>query len=289
MIRSITTVRATSSPADFEKLAALLDSLGFERGPGWNDGPDKGASFLAPMGNLEIFTGATGSSGLTSSSDPANYTDLLVEVSNLDDVHAALKKSGAGNVGDITPTSWKSRIFKLEQGNFKVSFWSFDAPRKYAYQTIEGDLHVAGAKFGIVVSRFNQFITDRLLQGALDALHRTGTKDSDIEIVRVPGAFEVPIAARTLAEAKKVDAVICLGLLMRGETQNYEHISAEVARGIGQAAQDTGVPCSYGVLTCDTLEQAIDRAGLKMGNKGFEAAISAIEMVSLRRKLSAKQ
>ena len=286
MIKSITTVRSTSSPADFDKLAALLDSLGFERGPGWNDGPDKGASFLAPMGNLEIFTGATGESG---SGDPANFTDLLVEVSNLDDVHAAVKRSGAGKVGDITSTSWKSRIFKLEQGSFKISFWSFDAPRKYAYQTIEGDLHVEGAKFGIVVSRFNQFITDRLLQGALDALHRTGTKDSDIEIVRVPGAFEVPIAARTLAETKRVDAIICLGLLMRGETQNYEHISSEVARGIGQAAQDTGVPCSYGVLTCDTLEQAIDRAGLKMGNKGFEAAISAVEMVSLRKNLAGKK
>jgi 6,7-dimethyl-8-ribityllumazine synthase len=283
MIKSITTVRATSSPADFEKLAALLDSLGFERGPGWNDGPDKGASFLAPKGNLEVFTGASGSS------DPAQYTDLLVEVSNLDDVHAAVAKSGAGKVSGISPTSWKSRVFKLEQGSFSVSFWAFDAPHKYAYQTTEGDLHVEGAKFGVVVSRFNQFITDRLLQGALDALHRTGTQDSHIEIVRVPGAFEVPIAARTLAESKKVNAVICLGLLMRGETSNYEHISSEVARGIGQAAQETGVPCTYGVLTCDTLEQAVDRAGLKMGNKGFEAAITAVEMVSLKRKLAAKK
>lgn len=280
MIKSITTVRPTSSAADFEKLAALLDSLGFERGQGWNEGKDKGASFLAPKGNLEIFTGET---------DPANYTDLLVEVSNLDDVHAAVKKAGVGTVSDLTPTTWKSHTFKLEQGSFRVSFWSFDAPQKYAYQTIEGDLHVEGAKFGIVVSRFNQVITDRLLQGALDALHRTGTRDADIEIVRVPGAFEVPIAARTVAQTKKVDAVICLGLLMRGETQNYEHISSEVARGIGQAAQDTGVPCAYGVLTCDTLEQAIDRAGLKMGNKGFEAAISAVEMVSLKRKLAAKK
>jgi 6,7-dimethyl-8-ribityllumazine synthase len=280
MIRSITTVRPTSSAADFEKLAALLDSLGFERGPGWNEGPDKGASFLAPKGNLEIFTGST---------DPANYTDLLVEVSNLDDVHAAVKRANVGKVSDLTPTTWKSRTFKLEQGNFRVSFWAFDAPQKHTYQTIEGDLHVEGAKFGVIVSRFNQFITERLLQGALDALHRTGTPDADIEIVRVPGAFEVPIAARTLAATKRVDAVICLGLLMRGETSNYEHISSEVARGIGQAAQDTGIPCSYGVLTCDTLEQAIDRAGLKMGNKGFEAAISAVEMVSLRRKLSARK
>lgn len=280
MIKSITIVRPTSSATDFEKLVALLDSLGFERGQGWNEGPDKGASFLAPAGNLEIFTG---------SADPANYTDLLVEVSNLDDVHTAVKKSGLGVVSDLTPTSWKSRTFKLEQGSFRVSFWAFDAPQKHAFQAVEGDLHVEGARFGIVVSRFNQFITNRLLQGALDALHRTGTKDADIEIVRVPGAFEVPIAARTLAQSKRVSAVICLGLLMRGETSNYEHISAEVARGIGQAAQETGVPCAYGVLTCDTLEQAIDRAGLKMGNKGFEAAISAVEMVSLERKLATKK
>jgi 6,7-dimethyl-8-ribityllumazine synthase len=106
MIKSITTVRPTSSAADFEKLAALLDSLGFERGPGWNEGADKGASFLAPLGNLEIFTGAT---------DPANYTDLLVEVSNLDDVHAAVKKAGIGAVSELTPTTWKSRTFKLER------------------------------------------------------------------------------------------------------------------------------------------------------------------------------
>jgi 6,7-dimethyl-8-ribityllumazine synthase len=277
MIKSITTVRATSSTADFEKLAALLDSLGFERGSGWNEESSKGASFLAPMGNLEIFTGDPGSS---------DYTDLLVEVTDLDTVHQLAQKSGAGSVSDISSTNWKSRIFKLQQGVFRISFWSFDEPRKYAFQAREGDLHVTGARFGIVVSRFNAFITERLLQGALDALHRTGTKDADIEIIRVPGAFEVPIAARKLAETKKVDAVICLGLLMRGETSNYEHISDEVARGIGQAAQDTGIPCAYGVLTCDTLEQAIDRAGLKSGNKGFEAAISAVEMVSLQRKIS---
>jgi len=144
---------------------------------------------------------------------------------------------------------------------------------------------VKGGRFGIVVSRFNAFITERLLEGVLDALHRTGTKNKNITVVRVPGAFEVPLAARKLAQSGTVDAVICLGLLMRGETSNYEHISQEVARGIGQAAQQTGVPCTYGVLTCDTLEQAIDRSGLKTGNKGFEAAISAVEMVTLSKKM----
>jgi 6,7-dimethyl-8-ribityllumazine synthase len=162
---------------------------------------------------------------------------------------------------------------------------------KQRFQTVEGDLYVTNARFGIVVSRFNAFITDRLLEGAIEALHRTGTQDKNIEVVRVPGAFEVPVAAKALAQAKKskVDAVICLGLLMRGETSNYEHISDEVARGIGQAAQDSGKPVTYGVLTCDTLEQAIDRAGLKSGNKGFEAAIAAVEMVSLQRKLAKPQ
>jgi 6,7-dimethyl-8-ribityllumazine synthase len=173
----------------------------------------------------------------------------------------------------------------------QVTFWQFDKPAMLPFQTIEGDLYLKGARFGIVVSRFNAFITERLLLSAIDALRRTGTSDNDIAVVRVPGAFEVPVAARTLALGKKrgLDAVICLGLLLRGETSNYEHIAAEVARGIGQAAQDSGKPCTYGVLTCDTLEQAIDRAGLKLGNKGFEAAITAVEMVSLARKLAGKR
>jgi 6,7-dimethyl-8-ribityllumazine synthase len=123
------------------------------------------------------------------------------------------------------------------------------------------------------------------LQGALDCLRRSGSKSSDIHIVRVPGSFEIPSAARTLAQTGTVDAVITLGCLIRGETTHYEHIATEVTRGIGQSAQDTGVPHTYGVLTCENLEQAIDRAGLKSGNKGWEAAASAIEMVSLKGKL----
>jgi 6,7-dimethyl-8-ribityllumazine synthase len=285
MIKSITTVRLTKSAKDFEKLSQLFDSLGFERGPGWKDGHSALASrtggmfapFLAAVGSIEFVNGKLPAEG-----------DLLVEVSNLDDALRLVTKAkiGGAKISEIEPTRWKSHYFIFSFSNsLRVTFWSFDSPQKYAYQAIEGDLHVSGAHFAIVVSRFNQFITDRLLQGALDALHRTGTKDADIEIVRVPGAFEVPIAARKLALTKRFDAVICLGLLMRGETSNYEHISDEVARGIGQAAQDSGIPCAYGVLTCDTLEQAVDRAGLKSGNKGFEAAISAVEMVSLAKKL----
>jgi 6,7-dimethyl-8-ribityllumazine synthase len=143
-------------------------------------------------------------------------------------------------------------------------------------------------KFAIVVARWNAVITDRLLEGALDALIRSGAARSDIEIVRVPGAWEIPAAARTLANRtgeRRVDAVVTLGCLLRGETAHYEAIYNEVSRGIGQSQQETGIPHAFGVLTCETLEQALNRAGIKAGNKGFEAALAAIEMVSLGRKL----
>jgi 6,7-dimethyl-8-ribityllumazine synthase len=153
-------------------------------------------------------------------------------------------------------------------------------------KTRAGKLDASGLRFGIVVSRFNEFITDRLLRSSYDGLLRSGVEDDDIEIVRVPGAFEIPSAARTLAETKKYDAIICLGCLLRGDTAHYDVIVNEVTRGIGQSAQETGVPHAFGVLTCDTLEQAIDRAGLKMGNKGFEAALAAIEMANLKKAVS---
>jgi len=161
-------------------------------------------------------------------------------------------------------------------------------PEPPALKTTEGSLNASGHSFGIVVSRFNAFITERLLTSAVDALRRTGAKDKDIHIVRVPGSFEIPAAARALAQTGKVEAVICLGCLLRGETSNYEHICDEVTRGVGQSAQETGVPHSWGVLTCDNLEQAIDRAGLKSGNKGFEAALAAVEMASVKKALSSQ-
>ena len=148
---------------------------------------------------------------------------------------------------------------------------------------LEGSLNAAGKRFAIVVSRFNAFITERLLQSAIDALLRSGAKKKDIALVRVPGSFEIPLTARKLAETKKYDAIICLGCLLRGDTAHYDVIVNEVTRGIGQSAQETGVPHAFGVLTCETLEQAIDRAGLKMGNKGFEAALAAVEMASLKQ------
>jgi 6,7-dimethyl-8-ribityllumazine synthase len=153
-------------------------------------------------------------------------------------------------------------------------------------KTRAGKLDASWLRFGIVVSRFNEFITDRLLRSAYDGLIRSGAEDNSIEIVRVPGSFEIPSAARTLAETGRFDAIICLGCLLRGDTAHYDVIVNEVTRGIGQSAQETGVPHAFGVLTCDTLEQAIDRAGLKMGNKGFEAALAAVEMANLKKAIS---
>jgi 6,7-dimethyl-8-ribityllumazine synthase len=155
-----------------------------------------------------------------------------------------------------------------------------------AVPAVEGGLSAAGRRFAIVVSRFNAFITERLFQSAHDGLLRSGAKKRDIVLVRVPGAFEIPLAARTLAETRKYDAILCIGCLLRGDTTHYDVIVNEVTRGIGQSAQETGVPHAFGVLTCETLEQAIDRAGLKMGNKGFEAALAAVEMANLKRAVS---
>src|SRR5579863_7230285 len=160
---------------------------------------------------------------------------------------------------------------------------SVDTELKAKFPAIEGELNAAGQRFALVVSRFNAFITERLFQSALDGLLRSGANKKNIALVRVPGAFEIPSAARTLAETKKYDAIICLGCLIRGDTAHYDVIVNEVTRGIGQSAQETGVPHAFGVLTCDTLEQAIDRAGLKMGNKGFEAALAAVEMANLKK------
>ena len=160
---------------------------------------------------------------------------------------------------------------------------------KLRRKTLAGKLDASGLRFGIVVSRLNEFITDRLLRSTYDGLTRSGAKENDIEIVRVPGAFEIPSAARTLAETKKYDGIICLGCLLRGDTAHYDVIVNEVTRGIGQSAQETGVPHAFSVLTCDTLEQAIDRAGLKMGNKGFEAALAAVEMANLKKAISTQQ
>jgi 6,7-dimethyl-8-ribityllumazine synthase len=142
------------------------------------------------------------------------------------------------------------------------------------------------ARFGVVVSRFNSLITDRLLEGALDAFKRERVSKDQIEVLRVPGAYEIPVAAKLLANTKRFDAIVCVGCLVRGETLHYELIANEVARGIGQSALDTGIPHAFGVVACDTTNQALDRAGLKAGNKGFEATITAIEMARIRSQIA---
>jgi len=151
-------------------------------------------------------------------------------------------------------------------------------------RTIEGDLQGQGLKVAIVVSRFNGFITDRLLEGALDALRRHGVEEKDISVAKVPGSFELPLGVRKATKGK-VDAVIALGALIRGGTPHFDYLSAEVTKGIAQVMLDSGIPVAFGVLTTDTLEQAVERAGTKAGNKGFEAALSAIEMAKLLRQM----
>jgi 6,7-dimethyl-8-ribityllumazine synthase len=152
---------------------------------------------------------------------------------------------------------------------------------------IDGGLNAAGLRFGIVVSRFNSFITERLLQGAVDALERSGASSENVDVVHVPGAFELPLAAKKLAATGKYDGLIAIGCVLRGETTHYDYVCSETARGLQLAQMDSGVPVMFCVLTCDTLEQAIDRAGLKGGNKGYDAGMGAIEMAQLSRKLRA--
>ena len=155
----------------------------------------------------------------------------------------------------------------------------------YMARTIQGKLDAKGSRFAIVISRFNSFVSDRLLNGALDALERQGAAPDDITIVWVPGSFEIVLAAKKLAFSQQYDAVICLGALLQGETPHFQYISSVVTKGIGNVSLESGVPVIYGILTCNTLEQAIDRAGLKSGNRGFDAALSAIEMVQVIKQL----
>ena len=279
MIKGITLVNAVRSEEAFERLGRLLAALGFEPGKGWEDAEGKGAAFLAPVGNLELVVGR----------DPG-VPKVMVEVTQIDAVHAAVT-AWVGDSGlalaEVAGMHWNARMFTVELGEeLTLGFWESENPAQGRPIAVEGDLSASGMRFAIVVARWNAVITDRLLQGSLDGLKRSGAAAKEIEIVRVPGAWEIPSAARTLAESKRFDAVITLGCLLRGETAHYEAIYTEVARGIGQSQQETGVPHAFGVLTCETLEQALDRAGVKAGNKGFEASIAAIEMVSIQNKLA---
>ncbi len=151
---------------------------------------------------------------------------------------------------------------------------------------IQGDLSGKGLKLGIVAARFNDFITSRLLDGALDALQRHGVAENDIEVVKVPGSYEIPLAAKMMAQSKKYNAVICLGAVIRGATPHFEYVSAEVSKGVAAVSMETGLPVIFGVLTTDTIEQAIERAGTKSGNKGWDAAMSAIEMANVMKQMA---
>jgi len=283
MIKGISFLRAAGSRAAHDRLSSFFSALGFASGRGWEEPTSRGASFLAPLGNLEFVDGEFPSTA-----------DVLVEVTGLDALHQAatawLRGQGgdqaAAKITEIKETHWKSRIFTVEpEPQMAFSFWAWIDPQRGKPVAVEGDLSAEGMKFAIVVARWNAVITERLLEGALDALLRSGARRADIEVARVPGAWEIPAAARTIANQGNVDAIVTLGCLLRGETAHYEAIYNEVARGIGQSQQETGIPHSFGVLTCETLEQALNRAGIKAGNKGFEAAAAAIEMVSVTRKL----
>ena len=283
MLKSLHIGRYVTKPEDLRALTIFLEAIGFRR---FAETDKRSAVFSAPVGLLSV--------NALPSQYPKEVLDhlkdinrlIVLEVSNPDDVFAVAQKQKLKILIDSVSPKTGERSFSLAlPGEIIVTVHG--QPEQLPAGR-EGDLSAAGKRFAIIVSRFNAFITERLLQGALDGLRRTGARPDDIEIMRVPGSFEIPSAARLLAESGKFDAIICLGCLLRGDTAHYDVIVNECARGIGQSAQETGVPHAFGVLTCDTLEQAIDRAGLKMGNKGLEAALTAVEMAGLKKAVGKK-
>jgi 6,7-dimethyl-8-ribityllumazine synthase len=272
VIKAVQFAHLAKSSKDFTALVEVLDALGLERGDGWEEERYRGVIFLAPQGQLGVMQG-----------EGFRSAHVRLEVTDADSLYQLARRKKLRIAQEIEDTAWGARWFTIEAGGIRIAVFS---PPATEPSGMAGKLDARGKRFGIVVSRFNSFITERLLDGALDALHRTGARERDIEVARVPGAFEIPAAARALAATDRFDAVICIGCILRGETSHYEHLANEVTRGIGQSAQETGVPHAYGLLTCDTLEQAIDRAGLKSGNKGFEAGLSAVEMASLKKAVS---
>lgn len=287
MIRSIVFPKVLGkSLDDLQPALELFRALGFAPGNEWHEGGSHGIEMLAPSGGIE-FVAAPDEPGV----------DAMVEVSDADAAYEIVKKlvptlspKEGDNDGahalkirrEIHDTHHGARLFDVEVSGLRISFLTY-AKKPGEARGLEGKLDGHGKRFALVVSRFNSFITERLLDGALLALRQCGTTSSDMRIVHVPGAFEIPSAARQLAETKQYNAIVCIGCLLRGDTLHYEVIANEVTRGVGQSAQETGVPHAFAVLTCDTLQQAIDRAGLKAGNKGFEAGLAAVEMASLRQ------
>ncbi len=259
---------------DAEKIIGFFEAIGLTP-RGSHPGRQHSALFAAPLG-------AVGINMLPASLSPEGGNRLSIGIANPDVIFDIARKFNFKILRDSAHPDTPARSFSIELPGGVVLDIVGGPPEPPP--GVDGKLEAKGKRFGIVLSRFNAFITERLLHGALDALRRAGAKTKTV--FRVPGAFEIPSAARTLAETKKYDAIICLGCLLRGDTAHYDVIVNEVTRGIGQSAQETGVPHAFGVLTCDTLEQAIDRAGLKMGNKGFEAALAAVEMANLKTVVS---
>ncbi len=279
MIKSIHLAARVRNATDFDLLTKLLTALGINS----NEVEEYRDYRLQPF-----FTSFASSLEVVYRNDSHRYADLELMISDPDSALEVIKKMGLKIVENSSgqKPSHNAQNFCVElPGETIVRFTGFRVTNKKGTEhiSIEGDLRAQGKHFSLVVSRFNSFITERLLAGAIDGLMRCGARQrEEIDIIRVPGAFEIPSAARTLAETRKYDAIVCLGCLLRGDTAHYDVIVNEVARGIGQSAQETGVPHAFGVLTCENLEQAIDRAGLKMGNKGFEAALAAVEMANLK-------
>jgi 6,7-dimethyl-8-ribityllumazine synthase len=295
MIKGITLARHINEAADYERLASFCAELGVESSYCLGEPGALNRQFVTPRGILKLVHTENSRNNISlQGSDIGN--EVFIEVTSLDTIRQVIQAwlnanptDRATAVGEIMDTHWDSRHFTATPvPGHSITFWEWSNPLKGKPLAVEGDLSAEGMRFAVVVARWNAVITDRLLQGSLDALFRSGAGKDDVEIHRVPGAWEIPSAARKLAETGRFEAIITLGLLLRGETAHYEAIYNEVSRGIGQSQQETGIPHAFGVLTCETLDQALDRAGLKGGNKGFEAASAAIEMVSLHRKIGMK-
>jgi 6,7-dimethyl-8-ribityllumazine synthase len=297
MVKGITLTQRIGDAAELDRLAGFFGALGLESGGRANGSSRPGRRFAAPLGNLELVPALEGAQHDLQGRAEEIGGKIKIEVTSLDSIRQIVESCLKGNPGDsptavseIVDTNWGSRHFTATPvPGFSVMFWEWSDPLEGKPIALEGDLSAKGMRFAIVVARWNAVITDRLLQGSLDALFRSGASKEDVEILRVPGAWEIPSAARKLAETGNFGAIITLGVLLRGETAHYEAIYNEVSRGIGQSQQETGIPHAFGVLTCETVEQALDRAGLKAGNKGFEAAAAAIEMVSLHRKIDIRR
>lgn len=283
MLKSLHIGRYLNDAADFRVVSVFLEAIGFER---MSEQSGRSIVFAAPLGMLSI-------NALSPKYDPEVLDRLrdvnrliVIEVNNPDAVFEIAQAKQLKLLADSVHPETGERSFSLElPGEIIVTI---HGQPDNTVPGVEGDLTAKGKRFAVVVARFNSLITERLLQGALDGLRRTGARPEHVTVLRVPGSFEIPSAARTLAQTKKYDAIICLGCLLRGDTAHYDVIVHEVTRGIGQSAQETGIPHAFGVLTCDTLEQAIDRAGLKMGNKGLEAALAAVEMANLKKAISSQ-